>query len=208
VFTHFRYHETTFSIGANAPSGSLKGGILHFEIQASEPSVRQCQNEVSQDLASAIVAAFPPTTEDAILLWNWVPVKMNYNADLSVMIEDLLLMLDDLLKSECGSRLVYFGSNTFRAEWSLHWEGNLLRIKTVWESVAGMYESLLNSRSILEGERQDFVCEWKAILKKLIDSIENSGIAIVDKTDIALLRETQSRIPNFGRLYREKLSRA
>jgi hypothetical protein len=176
---------------------------LHFEIQTGRPFWNVLPNEEREDLSSAMKAVFFSNTEDAILIWNWVPVKINYNADLSVMMEDLLVLLKELLKSPQGSTLTRFGASTFRAHWSATWSDGKIRIDASWHSVAGSYEDLLNSRHILEIPCHKFLSEWKALLRKVSSAIEESEIKIEDKNDLFLLREVESAIPEFGCLYRE-----
>jgi hypothetical protein len=174
---------------------------MYFEIQICNPAIRDRSNEERETLSSAMLAVFPEATEDAFMLWNWVPVRMNYNCDLSVMMEDLLLMLNDLLKSDQGSHVTSFGANTFRAKWSLHWAAGALTIDAAWESVAGSYENLLNSRRTLEVPRDEFLSEWKSLLKKVIEAIDSSGIKIQEEQQVALLRRVEAAIPKCGRIY-------
>ena len=172
-----------------------------FEIQICNPSIGRRTSDQKETLSSAILAVFPEVTEDAVMVWNWVPIRINYNCDLSVMIEDLLLMLSDVLQSDHGSSATFFGSNTFRAAWSLSWADGTLRIETKWESVAGSYEDLLNSRSTLEVQRGQFLSEWKALLGKVIEAIDTSGIRIADQEHVLLLRRIEAAIPRCGKLY-------
>jgi len=175
---------------------------LYFEIQVGQPRMLRAFNETREDLASAIRALFPATTEDAILVWNWIPVRINYNADLSVIIEDLLWMLDDLLKSDHGTGKTFFGASTLRAEWSLDWANGGIRVTSRWDSIAGSYESLLNQHCTLELSLKDFLSEWKALLRKVIEAIELSGITVTNHENLVLLRRIESFIPEFGVLYR------
>jgi hypothetical protein len=174
---------------------------VYFEIQTSNPSIRDCSNEERESLSSALIAIFPAVTEDAIMIWNWVPVRINYNCDLSVIIEDILLMLRDVLSSDHGSKVTSFGANTLTAKWSLNWTDESIRVDAKWEAVAGSYEDLLNSRHVLEFKKDRFLCEWKAILKKVIVAVETSGIKITDEEEVALLNRVEAAIPRFGHLY-------
>jgi hypothetical protein len=151
---------------------------MYFEIQICNPVIRDCSNEKRETLPSAMRAVFPEAAEDAIMVWNWVPVRINYNCHLSVMMEDLLLMLSDLLQSDQGSNVTSFGANSFRATWSLHWAAGTLTIDAAWVSIAGSYVELLNSRRTLEVPRDEFLSEWKSLLKKVIEAIDGSGIKI------------------------------
>jgi hypothetical protein len=177
---------------------------MAFKIQICNPAIRDCSNEERESLSSAMIAVFPEATEDAIMLWNWVPVRINYSGDLSVMMEDLLLMLSDLLQSDEGSHVALFGASTFRAEWSLHWAAGDLTIDAAWESIAGSYEEVLNSRRTLEVPRDEFLSEWKSVLKKVIEAIDRSGIMIEEDLQVAMLRRVEGAIPKCGRLYQSR----
>lgn len=174
---------------------------MYFEIQISNPSIRDRSHEERENLSSALLAIFPEVTEDAIMIWNWVPVRISYNFDLSVMIEDVLLMLNEILNSDHGSMVTFFGANTFTVEWSLSWVEEKIDISAKWESVAGCYEDLLNSRNVLKFNKDQFLSEWKTILKKIIIAVETSGIKIADEKEVALLYGIEAAIPNVGHLY-------
>lgn len=172
----------------------------YFVIQASEPRVLPSHGPTGT-LAEALSLIFPDRTEEAYLIWNWIPVRINYKYDLSVMIDDVPDLLGKLLRETVGSHRVYWGSNSFLAEWKLAWSGGSLSVEADWKSVAGDYADLLNSRSRLEIGHQEFVWEWKALLNRVIKSVEASGIEIVNQSQLRIIREIEAKIPQFGRLY-------
>jgi hypothetical protein len=51
---------------------------MPFEIQVSNPAIRDRSHEERESLASAMIAVFPESTEDAHVVWNWIPVRVNY----------------------------------------------------------------------------------------------------------------------------------
>jgi hypothetical protein len=175
---------------------------MYFEIQVGDPLVLDAFEESREDLSSAIRAVFPEATEDAILVWNWVPVRLNYNADSSVIIEDVLLMLTALLQSSSGSHSATFGASTFRANWLLNWDAGTVRIQSRWDSVAGGYEDLLNERQELKYPMDQFLCEWKCYLRKIFVPVQASGLVLLDMSQFSILQKVESAIPGFGRLYR------
>ena len=178
---------------------------MYFEIQASNPSIRRRPADERESLSSAMLAVFPEVTEDAILVWNWLPIRINYNSDLSAMIDDVLPMLTALLESDSGSFITSFGANTFRSRWSLHWiSGGALRMEATWHSVAGSYEDLLNSRPIIELQQYEFHREWKAPLKKVIEAIDASGIRIAEQEQLIQLRRVEAAILDYGRIYQHR----
>jgi hypothetical protein len=176
---------------------------MYFEIQISNPLLTNCLGDEVQDLCSAIVRIFPEVTEDVILIWNWIPVKINYNADLSVMIEDIMIMLSNIISSDRGNIRTYFGANTFRVEWLITWANGIIEIYANWDSVAGSYENLLNSRNYFNSSVKDFLNEWKALLRKIISSIELSGVQIIDKDEFVRLKYLETNIHKHGKLYKD-----
>jgi hypothetical protein len=177
---------------------------MFFGIQICNPTIRDRSYEERETLSSAILAIFPEATEDAYMVWNWVPVRINYNCDLSVILEDVLLMLTALLQSNDGSHVASFGANTFRAQWSLHWVAGDLTVNAQWQSIAGSYEDILNNRCTLERPRDEFLSEWKSLLKKVIRAIDHSGIKIEEEEQFAMLRRVEAAIPKCGRIYAGK----
>jgi hypothetical protein len=177
---------------------------MYFEIQINNPNINDCDGITSEEISSAICSIFPATTEDAILVWNWIPIRLNYNADLSVIIEDILTMIEELLASEQSSARVYFGSSTFQGEWLCRRTSEVLEISARWEVVAGSYEEILNKRAILKLSFQDFIAEWKSVLFKILLSLRKSKIRLSSVEQVERIEKIYSSIPLLGRLYRDR----
>ena len=174
---------------------------MNFKIQACNPRTQTPTDRRVEDLAAAIQAIFAADTEDAFLLWNGVPVRLSYKYDLSVLIDDLLPLLAELLDTPAGARQVYWASNTFQAEWAVAWTVDQVRITTTWDSVAGGYEEVLNQRNVLEVERTVFLREWRALLRKIVDRVYRANLEIADHSSIELLRKIEAALPTAGSLY-------
>lgn len=173
----------------------------YFAIQVSNPVVLTPVKGQVEYLYQAIQEIFPDTTEEAYLLWNWIPVRIDYKYDLYMLIDDIPPLLDALLNSDKGSQRVCWGSNSFRAEWKLEWASNRLIIASQWDSIAGNYEDLLNSRSQLEIEQDMFLWEWKALLRKVIEAIDFTGIKIANQEELNSLCKLEAAITRLGRRY-------
>jgi hypothetical protein len=174
----------------------------YFTIQASNPAVMDASDVRADHLADAIGSIFPSTTEEAVIVWKRVPVRVSYRYDWSVMIDDVPAMLRPLMSDPTGEQRVFWGSQSFTAEWRLQWSSSTLRIESDWRNVAGEYRDLLNARGPLEMDQEEFVCEWKAILHHTLIAIDTSRISITDTAELQQLRELEQSIPHFGRLYR------
>ena len=174
---------------------------MTFVIQVSNPRVVPVGATQAADLSEAIDLLFLGETEDSIVLWNLIPVRINYKYDLSVMIDDLAPLLEALCMRDAGSLPVAFGSNSFNAEWNVRWNGGHVRIQADWHSVAGRYEDVLNSRQNLECGQTEFLQEWKMLLKKVIEVVERSGIDLADRHRFEQIRSIEARIVYPGILY-------
>ncbi len=174
---------------------------MNFWIQASDPfSIVVAGGKVA-DLAEAIETIFPMNTEAAILVWGRANIRVSYKYDLSVVIDDLLPMLWEIMSQESGQYLVYFASNTFSATWNIFWERDKLSISATWGNVCGWFDQDLANTSQLDIQVHKFLSEWKMILKKLILAIDKSGIAIERLNEYEKLQQIYSSIKNYGCLY-------
>ncbi|NXY96852.1 hypothetical protein HYE82_21185 [Streptomyces sp. BR123] len=68
-------------------------------------------------------------SEDAVLVWNQVPVPLTYRYDIAVLLQDLVPLLEGVRRPEFSAAEVFWGSDTFSAEWKLAREGGDLRIR-------------------------------------------------------------------------------
>ena len=177
-----------------------------FTIEVGNPIFRSTREEQVEYLYQAIETIFPDDTEKAYLLWNLVPVRIDYKYDLYILIDDIPPLLNALLNSDRGSHRVGWGSSSFNAEWNIEWADGIVKIGSQWNSIAGAYEALLNSRSQLEMEKDVFLSEWKALLRKIIEAIDKSVIAIANQAELDSLRRLESAIPKLGRFYRSSSS--
>jgi hypothetical protein len=119
-----------------------------------------------------------------------------------IIVGDLPPMLRSLIDDDEGRFHVHFGSDTFNVVWDLAWRGDSLTVDSNWYSVHGGYEDLLNARPTLDVGRQDFICEWKPLLRRVLDAVDESGIEISDRSDVDSLRDLDSLIREPGILYR------
>jgi hypothetical protein len=174
---------------------------MYLAIQASNPAVIGAAGKRVPGPPDAIATIFPDETEEAYLLWDAVPIRINYKYDWSVMIDDVPGMLDKLMRESVGEHRVFWGSSSFMAEWKMSWSGGKLAIASTWKHIAGGYEDLLNRTSSLEIGQDEFVWEWKALLDRTITCIDRSGIEIVKSDQLDTLRSIEAAIPRFGRLY-------
>lgn len=159
-----------------------------FSIQVGNPIVLLKPDVACEDLRDAIEEIFPMETEEALLVWSGIPILLSYKYDICILIDDLLPMLEILLRNRSGQYSICFPSNTFRVDWALQWQDGLLTIDSAWHEVNGD-KSLLNENSQLNIGLPSFLAEWKSLLQKIISSLELSQVKIVNHEEFTLLRQ-------------------
>lgn len=156
---------------------------MSFSIQTGCPAVRKCES--AADMADAVGEIYSSEAEDAILIWNLVPVRLPYAYGLAALIDDLVPLLEEIQRPEFSETEVFWGSDTFSAEWGMVRDGDSLRIQARWHSTLGNYESLLSERGDSVVRTQVFVCEWVKVLQRIVTDIEAESVEL-DDDDIFL----------------------
>ncbi|MEU9101801.1 hypothetical protein [Streptomyces sp. NPDC048361] len=151
---------------------------MSFSIQAGCPTVRNCES--AADMADAVGEMYSAEAEDAILVWNLVPVRLPYGYDLAALIDDLVPLLEEIQRSDFSEAEVFWGSDTFSAEWKIVREGDSLRIQACWHSTLGNYESLLAERGDSMVPLRVFVSEWAKVLQRIVTDIEAEAVELED----------------------------
>ncbi|MFG2336647.1 hypothetical protein [Streptomyces yangpuensis] len=151
---------------------------MSFSIQVGCPAVRRCGS--ATDMADAVGEMYPSEGEDAVLVWNLVPVRLSYGHDLAVLLDDLVPLLEEIRRPGFSNTEVFWGSDTFSAEWGIVREGDSLRIRASWHSMLGGYESLLAERGDAVVPVWDFIGEWAKVLRRIVTDIEVERVELQD----------------------------
>jgi hypothetical protein len=174
---------------------------MEFALQTSNPRLAPVSRQRYADLAHAMQFIFPMATEDAILSFHHVPIRLSYKYDLAVLIDDLVPLLRSLLAEEAGSTVVKWASDTFRAHWGLGWSQDKLSIDAKWMRVSGGCEALLNQRGTLELPVASFIAEWRGVLWVIDDAVRRSAVALDDESILKDLRRVATASDERGQLY-------
>jgi hypothetical protein len=168
---------------------------MQFMIQASDPQPSNLVSPEDLSLGEAMETIFPLTTEFALLAWNDVYVPLTYKYDLSVMIDDIMKMLNKVVSIDDGTATICWPSNTFSSQWTLTWSTSGLSIAAVWESVIGGTEGLLNRVAYLEIDKNEFLFAWKPLLRKIRGCITAYSGSVDTKFLLVDLEATLDRLP-------------
>lgn len=174
---------------------------MDFRIQAGAPRITGQFDEEDENLAEAIETIFPLYTEDAILVWKNIYIPLSYKYDLSIMIEDVLNMLEKLRKHPLGEWKIHWASDSFRNSWYMYWEKETLIISAEWRSVVGSTENLLKEKGEIKVPLLSFIAEWRKLLGNLITALEKSGYSEEQLPGMDRLILEYHEIPHDGILY-------
>ncbi|MFJ8214176.1 toxin-antitoxin system YwqK family antitoxin [Streptomyces sp. NPDC096033] len=149
-------------------------------IRAGRPAVLRSHASAAADMADAVGELYSSDAEDAVLVWSGVPVRLSYAHDLAALLDDLVPLLEEVRRPEFSETEVFWGSDTFSAEWRIVREGESLRIRARWHSTLGNCESLLAERGDPVVPAQVFVSEWAKPLRRIVTDIEAEAVELQD----------------------------
>jgi len=172
-----------------------------FRIQVCNPRFDRTTGVTVEDLRAAIEEITPFETEEMIMVWNCIPMRLEYKYDVSVIISEILVMLDALTSGPSGSHRASFGSDTFNADWDLSWADGTVHIHPTWKSLCARMEAYLQTQGPVSTKLQAFLAEWKLPLRVIADAVASSQIQMEDDSDYQLLRRIEPAITHFGWRY-------
>ncbi len=178
---------------------------MKFAIQVSKPRININRESLIdiESIRELIEEIFPMYTEDMILIWDCVRIPLEYKYDISVIIDEILDLLQTLLDKEEGEMLIVWPSDTFRSNWNLKWKGHSLCIDSEWISVVGLTEEILNKHKRIEISTNEFLAEWKMLLRLLIGIFNENDLLKYNFNEFRIMQSLIDRIPGIGKLYIE-----
>ncbi|MBL7997878.1 MAG: hypothetical protein JNL32_04485 [Candidatus Kapabacteria bacterium] len=161
-----------------------------FELKINNPTIlRVDDNECILSLDDAIESIFPLETEHLVLIWNEVIIPLSFKYDISLMVLDFIKIFQ-FTKDNQSSRLeIHWASNTFAAIWNFEKSKYSVNINTVWRSVIGGTEDILNVKNKNEVSIDNLQKEIMKLLRFLKYAIEKSGVNSNLIEDFEKLRE-------------------
>lgn len=174
---------------------------MGFWIQASSPRLTYKFDSDDENLEEAIETIFPLWTENLYIIWNNIHIPLSYKYDVSIMIIDILDMLEKVESKTVGDIKIRWSSDTFNCEWNIRWGDEELKICSEWENVVGnIGEVLIGSGDIIV-TRKKFLSEWKKVISNVVKGLYECKYVNRLESDIKRLEDVISRIEDDGVLY-------
>lgn len=175
---------------------------LRFYWQASSPRFEAVLDPRIDTIGEAIETVFIFLTERALLNWNGCRVSLCYKYDLSVIIDDVLDMLEALIEPS-GQWTATWSSDTFNGQWKLVWDSEIVDLEADWDDVGGgALEGLKQVEKTVRITKQHFLCEWGRPLRIVHKALTDSGYDPLKVEGFTRLTNILSCITGDGILYR------
>ena len=175
---------------------------MKFSIQVSNPKNSGEHDPEDETLDDCVETCFLLHTEMAIVKWLGAFIPLSYKYDISIMLLDIILMLQTLLDKPNGELDISWPSNGFSCRWIMTWRDNTLIIDSQWNSVIGKTERLLNELGVLEMSKSKFIFEWRMLLETVIVGLSQCGYHESQIGELTELKAIHSRIRDVGQLYK------
>ena len=180
---------------------------IGFYLQASEPRHRPVLNPDVEDLGEAIEEVFVFPTEQAFICWEGNRIPLCYKYDISVIITELIEMLEHVTQKAEGSYCAIWSSDTFRGKWELTWASHMVSVEATWDELSGgLLESLNRSIRNLKLPIHNFISEWRRPLAQVYEALTAAGYIQDQLEDLGRLERLIDCIPSEGLLYRDNTS--
>lgn len=184
--------------------GEKMGKSYEFYIQTNNPYIMNEFSRQDNKLSQAIESIFPMNTEALILFWNHIGVPLSYKYEISYMVDDILMFLKRIQSEEKGEVLVHWLPDTFRADWRLIWNNEIITIEADWENITGDLQRILVDLRKINMSKKEFVSEWKMPLEVLINALDRNGYNQLLKDEYDNLVNIFNHIDEYGILYQNK----
>ncbi len=177
---------------------------MNFWIQAGCPRATLNHDNDDETLCEALETIYPLWSESATIIWKGIYIPLSYKYDLSVIIVDLIDILNNLILLENGRHEINWPSNSFSAIWTFYW-GNKdnLEIDAKWEFLTGGIEILLSRHRKISLNKIEFIYEWKQIFFNVIKGLKKAGYDEESIPEMKKLIKLFNEIESFGILYKD-----
>ncbi len=154
-------------------------------------------------LTEAFQHIFRNNTEDAILLWNGIPIRLSYVEDLPFIASDLIDALHTILNKEEDTNITLNTANIV-CSFRIKRQEEQLTITGDFQSIKGNYEEVLNTLGMIKINVSAFLKEWKLLLEQLAQALQDSACKLRGKTakqTVTKLEALLAGIPERGTFY-------
>ncbi len=178
-----------------------------FTIQLGHPKINTLSDTTFRKVRDVMLKLFHQHEEQWFLLYQDTPIAFSYQQDLYQSFDDIVALNWILQKQTEGQTVVKLNSELFLISITVRWKEEELVADFQFEAHEPLYKSYeahLNLLASIQTSKSEFQSEWRTLLRQIITSVKVAGVDIEDGTERRkweLLQQTESKIPNYGKLY-------
>lgn len=173
--------------------------MSYFVIQVSNPILAKPDQAPYRIWQEAYSDIFATDSENIILYWDGLPVPVVWGGP---EIEEVFPLLEALMDSPVqGRNGAKFMFSHFMANWICSWQEDLLLIQHDWWAVPGGLTKNLKKTPPLTLSKTGFLCEWKGVLLKIIETFESLDVVFENPDELKKLKWMSEQIPLCGLMY-------
>lgn len=172
-----------------------------FGVMVGNPQITNIEDIYIYTLPEFVQKTFPYKTENMVLIWNAIPILINYSEQLNKLIPSIVDMILILNQSENGRHALSWEVEDMTVNWDFYWINSKLKIEANWLQVSGKLESLLNKRPCVSLHKNRFLAEWKMLFTKLQEAIALNKKNISTE-DMSLIKQIEESIKYYGYYYK------
>jgi hypothetical protein len=166
-----------------------------FSIYPKNPEPFVCLAGNAPRLADAIELGFPMEADNAVVVWNDLSIPLNYKYDLSVILDDVLDILNHCLEDK--KIKTWFASNTFTAQWTVDTHDEIVEVQSDWRAVISKNTNQLNQVPSISVPKMYFLKQWSGLLETALAGVQRTILVIEDTQS---LRDAESIIQKISKL--------
>ena len=147
----------------------------NFKIYPGNPVLLGNNSLDDDSIGDALQDIFPMDTDDCIIEFNLYKIHLQWKYDISIIFDDIIILLDHILSNNYTELIIHWPSDTFRTDWVIKKDNSNIYIHSQWGNIIGGNVKYLNENNKLKVNEVKFLHEWNKILKKVICALNSSG---------------------------------
>ena len=148
-----------------------------FRLTAGNPLSTGDFAPTDETLQEMIETVFPLNTDDAVLEWAGVRFGINYKYDISMMCDDLILLIRKINDTASGECVVNWMSSGFPFRWEVKWEAAKLEILAIPHNESN---SALSGNEVIHVSIRGFRDEWIPVLEIVRTAAIQAGYEVAN----------------------------
>jgi len=168
-----------------------------FDIILPSPFVLGVKDPEDGRLGCAIEAVFPSLDDYITMVWNEMPIYLSCRYDVSIVTNDIVRIVNELLKGYDVDFQNSWPSNTFYAIWNIVSCGEKVTIVADWINVFGD-EDALNEKNEVAIDKKELIHKLCIILNFVSQGVDKVGYTTNELEDYHNLLDVLIRARGFS----------